>query len=282
MSVIYNHNPARNEVHDVADITEASGMIAEPVTLQEMKDFLRLEGFSTDGTNITSEAPLTKTLAEAAITIQDDLLINATILTLAREGIIYTKSLVVGNRKFVHDPSTGIVSFQDAGNAGGEGIDITYGYTGASVGGDAYDFDNDLIEELIISAREGLERWCGISIVRHRWQVLFTNGVGNSELPFSNNATLVSLKNSIDVDIPTTGYVLRGTSFKYLASPYYCNMTIVYDAGYEEGAVPKRLKQAIMRDVAYHYENRNDEAGKIAEQAMVLASSFKRVSTWLS
>lgn len=282
MSVIYSHNRAINDIHDVADITDASDVITEPVTLEEMKNFLRLEGFSTDGTNITSEAPLTKTLLENETTVQDALLIDATILTLAREGIIYTKSLVVGNRKFTHNIQTGVVTFENAGAAGGEGIDITYGYTGASLGDDAYDFDNDLIEELITSAREGLEKWCGISIVRHTWQVLFTNQVGNIELPFSNNATIVSLKNCEDVEIVAANYVIRGTSFKYMASPYYQNMTIVYDAGYEVGNVPKRLKQAIMRDVAFHYENRNDEPGKIAEQAMVLASGFKRVSTWLS
>lgn len=282
MSVTYNYSPARNDVHDVADITDESDVIIEPVTLEEMKNFMRLEGFSTDGTNITSEAPLTKTLLEGATTIQDNLLIDATILTLAREGTIYTKSSVVGNRKFTHNQTTGVVAFQTAGEAGGEGIDITYGYASASGGDDAFDFDNDLIEELITSAREGLEKWCGISIVNHTWQVLFTNQVGNIELPYSNNATIVSLKNCEDVEIVAANYVIRGTSFKYMASPYYQNMTIVYDAGYEVGNVPKRLKQAIMRDVAFHYENRNDESGQIAPQAMVLASGFKRVSTWLS
>lgn len=196
---IYFNEPSRNEIHDVADITVNSGEIEEPVTLQEMKDFMRIEGFESDN-------------------------------------------------------ESGVMAFTS---------------------------DDALIEELITSAREGLERWCGISIIRHRWQALFTNGIGNTELPYSNNATIVSLTNSDSVAIEEANYVARGTSFKYLASPYQCNMTIVYDAGWDAEDVPKRLKQAIMRDVAFHYENRNDKAGEIAPQAMVLASSFKRVSTWL-
>lgn len=195
-----NYRPTYNLIHDVSDITDASEIITEPVTAQEMKNFLRLEGFEND-------------------------------------------------------------------DESGE-LDFTS--------------DDALIEELITASREGLEKWCGISIVRHRWQVLFDNENGNIELPYSNNATLVSIKDSDDEDIVEDDYTLRGTSFKYLVKPYQCNMTIVYDAGYESGDVPKRLKQAIMRDVAYHYENRNEEPGKIAEQAMVLAASFKRVSTWLA
>lgn len=187
-----------NTIHDVIEIP-VSGVIVEPVTLAEMKNFMRLEGFESD--NESGEAP--------------------------------------------------------------------------------FNSDDALILELIISAREGLEKWCGISIVPHRYQVLFTNQIGNIELPFSNGFALISFKNVDAVDIATTEYVLRGTSFKYLASPYQDNMTIVYDSGYAtSGDVPKRLKQAIMRDVAFHYENRGESG--LSAQAMALAGGFKRVSTWLS
>lgn len=286
MNVTYNHTHARNEVHDIADITDVSGVIAEPVTLEEMKNFLRLEGFSTDGTNITSEAPLTLTLLEAATTVQSALLIDATILTLAREGTIYTKSSVVGNRKFTHNETTGVIAFQTAGKPGGEGIDITYGYASETGGDDAFDFDNDLIEELITSAREGLEKYCGRSIVPHTWKVLLTNQCGDIELPFSNGIdtnvsgpVLDSIEDCNGNDIEESNYKLRGTSFMTLETPLLEKMTLVYSV---TPTVPKRLKQAIMRDVAFHYENRNDLPGEIAPQAMVLASSFKRVSTWLA
>lgn len=281
-----NYCPTYNQVLDVSDITSESEIITEPVTLEEMKNFMRLEGFSTDGTNIVSEAPLTKTLLEGATTIQDALLIDATILTLAREGIIYTKSLTVGNRKFTHNQTTGVVAFQTAGEPGGEGIDITYGYASETGGDDAFDFDNDLIEELIISAREGLERYCGRSIVPHTWKVLLTNQCGDIELPFSNGIdtnvsgpVLDSIEDCNGDDIDEDNYKLRGTSFMSLETPLQEKMTLVYSV---TPTVPKRLKQAIMRDVCFHYENRNDMPGLLAPQALVLASSFKRVSTWLA
>jgi hypothetical protein len=188
-----------NEVHDVADISDYSGEITEPVTVEEVKNFMRLEGFRSD--------------------------------------VVESGEL-------------------------------------------DFDFDDLLIAELITSAREGLEIWCGISIVRHKWRVLFTNRIGNIELPYSNNATIVSLSNCENEEILAENYTMRGTTFKYLSSPYYDNMTVIYEAGYTD--VPKRLKQAIIRDVCFHYENRNDKAGELSEQAMALASSFKRVSTWLS
>lgn len=269
-----------NQIIDVVDITDQSGEITEPVSLTEMKNFLRLEGFSTDSTNIVSEAPLSKTLLEDETEVQDDLLKEATILTLAREGLIYTKSNVVGNRKFTHDPVTGIIGFQSAGEPGGEGIDITYGYAGSASGDEAFDFDNDLIEELITASRERIERYCGISIVNHRWSALITNLSGNTELPFSNGFELVSIKDYNDTDIVVDNYKFRGLGFKTMETPLQENVSVVYDAGMT--SVPKSLKQAIMRDVAFHYENRNDSKVELAEQAMVLANPYKRVSTWLA
>lgn len=185
-----------NQIHDVEDITGASGVITEPVTLAEMKNFMRVEGFEDD-------------------------------------------------------------------NESGE-IDFTS--------------DDELIEELITSAREGLEKWCGVSIVPHRWQVRFTNLAGNIELPYSNGYSIVSLVDSEDNTIVSDDYKFRGISWLSLDFPLFCNMIVVYDAGYE--TVPKRLKQAIMRDVIYHYENRGESG--LSEHAMGLASGFKRVSTWLA
>lgn len=275
------YRPRYNQVLDVTDITDESDVITEPVTLQEMKDFLRLEGFSTDSTNVVSEAPISITLLEGETSAQNALLIDATILTLAREGTIYTKSNTVGNRRFTHDATTGTVTFLNQGTAGGETLDITYGYAGSASGDDAFDFDNDLIEELITSAREGIERYTGMSLVPHRWKVLLTNGCGDIELPYSNgiltNESGVILDSILDSDGELVEeYTLIGTGFLTLNEPCYERMTITYSV---EPTVPKRLKQAIMRDVAFHYENRADQAGKISEQAMVLASSYRRPST---
>lgn len=282
-----NYRPTYNQVYGKPkDITNQSDVIAEPVSLQIMKDYLRLQGFSTDATNIVSEAPLALTLLEAATTVQSALLIDATILTLAREGTIYTKSLAVGNRKFTHNATTGVVAFENTGAPGGEGIDITYGYASATGGDDAFDFDNDLITEMIIASRKRLEEWLGISIVRHTWRVLITNLNGDVEIPMSNNWTIVSLikydGTVVDIDDDNThkGY---GEDELYLDYPRCEKMTIEYDAGFEEDEVPEPIRLAIKRDVAYHYENRNDQSvNSISNLAMNTVSSYKKVSTWLA
>lgn len=199
-----NYCPTYNQLHDVADITNESEVITEPVTLEEMKNFMRLEGFEND-------------------------------------------------------------------NESGE-LD--------------FDSDDELIQELITSAREGLERYCGRSIVPHTWKVLLTNQCGDIELPFSNGIdtnvsgpVLDSIEDCNGDDIDEDNYKLRGTSFMSLETPLQEKMTLVYSV---TPTVPKRLKQAIMRDVCFHYENRNDLPGLLAPQALVLANSFKRVSTWLA
>jgi hypothetical protein len=191
-----------NQIIDVADITPESGTITEPVSLVEMKNFLRLEGFEDD--NESGEMP--------------------------------------------------------------------------------FDSDDALIQELITAAREGLEKFCGRSIVPHTWKVLLTNLAGDIELPYSNGVDLSASGGALDSILDCNGndiddYDLIGTEFLYLQSPLKEKMTLVYSV---EPIVPKRLKQAIMRDVSFHYENRNDSPGELSEQAQVMASKYKRVSTWLS
>lgn len=145
-----------------------------------------------------------------------------------------------------------------------------------------FDFNSDdtLIEEMITASRERLEKWLGVSIISHTWEVLFTNLAGDIEFPYSNNMEIVSLKDSEDEDIPEEDYLLRGTTDKRLIRPLFENMTIVYTAGFV--TVPKAIKQAIMRDVLFHYENRNDGDKDRVNNAFEIAIKYKRVSTWLA
>lgn len=273
-----------NQVIDILDVTSESDVITEPVTLQEMKDFLRVEGFGTDASSITPATPLSLTLDEGDTSIQNAALIDATILTLAREGTVYTKSNTVGNLKFTHNATTGVVAFETAGQAGGETIAIDYGTTTTGDENNVFDFDNDLIEELITSAREGLEKFTGWSLVPHTWKVLLTNLAGDIELPYSNGVDLTVSGGVLDSIVDYNGndiddYTVRGSQFLILEDPLQEKMTVNYSV---VPTVPKRLKQAIMRDVAYYYENRNDAPGELSKQAQVLAMKYQRASTWLA
>lgn len=271
---------AYNHIYNVDDISNESGEPTEPVTLQEMKDYLRLEGFSTDAVYVTNEEPISLTLLENQTSVQDNRLINATILTLAREGTIYTKSNVVGNRKFTHNTTTGTVAFQNAGNAGDETLDITYGYSGASSGDDAFDYDNDLIEELITEARLWVEKFTGLHLIPKTLQVVLLNQAGDIELPGPVTGDIV-IKDLDDETIDSETYSFIGTSFPKLRTAYWDKIKLEYEAGYTVETIPKGLKGAIKAYVAFFYEHRGDENEKaIPESAARKARPYRRVTLW--
>lgn len=270
-----------NHIFNVDDISNESGEVIEPVTLQEMKDYLRLEGFSTDAVYVTNEEPIALTLLEDATSVQDDLLIDATILTLAREGTIYTKSAVVGNRKFVHNETTGTVSFENAGGVGGETLDITYGYSGASSGDDAFDYDNDLLEEMITEARTWVERYTGLHLIAKTLQVVLLNQAGMIELPGPVTGTIV-IENKDGETIDSDTYTFIGSPFPKLESTFSDRLTLEYDAGYTRTTIPKGLKGAIKAYVAYAYEHRGEEIDDkaLTESAARKARPYRRLSPW--
>jgi hypothetical protein len=141
--------------------------------------------------------------------------------------------------------------------------------------------DDTEIEEQITASRQRFEKWSGRSVVRHRWKQIVTNQIGDIELPYSNNYTIFSLHNCDGVEILSENYKIRDHEFLFLESPLNDNMTVVYDAGPEDPAdVPKVIKKAIMRDVLFYYENRNDGDDK-ENRSFECAAFYKRVSTWL-
>jgi hypothetical protein len=55
---------------------------------------------------------------------------------------------------------------------------------------------------------------------------------------------------------------------------------MLYDAGYI--TLPKRLKDAMLKEIAYRYENRGDvNVDGISKEATMLASTYKTTITWL-
>lgn len=254
------------------DITSDSGTITEPVTLNEMKNYMRLEGFE-DASSIVPEAPISLTLLAGQTSVQDDRLINAVILMLARNGTVYSQSLTVGNKLFVFDQSTGTVSFLDAGNIGGEPIDVTYGYTNNS---GVFNFTNDdtLLQDMITGARELIEEMAGISIINHEWEAVLTNLCGRIEIPMGPVYQVTSLKDASGNLI--SSFTVTGNFWKYLKQPLQKEMVMTYTAGYGYfSGVPKGIKIDIMRLVCYIYENRGDDAN-VKAFALQLAQKYSR------
>lgn len=137
------------------------------------------------------------------------------------------------------------------------------------------DFNDDdvLIADLITSARERLEEFTGLSLIPKTWHIEFTNLAGNFEIPFGPinaiNALYDSEGNSIATDDFDTSFNLRTLKW-----PKYEDLQLNYEAGYI--VLPKGLKEAILKEVAYRYINRGDvNVDGISREAMALASKYK-------
>lgn len=243
-----------NIIHDVVNLT--SGTPVEPVTLQEVKDYLRLEGFlgvdesgDADTSGIVIQEPLELTLAEGATTVTSSLLTNSTIVSLTRSGTGYSQGDTVANLRFTHVGNT--VTFLTVGGTGGEPVVIVYGTPQSNATNSAYYFDDNLIEELITAAREQMEAATGLHLVPKELQVYLTNEAGRMELPGPVTGTITAT-NSEGTSIDITTF---GGNFKKLLTTG-SDMILTYEAGYSE--LPKGLKIDILRCIANLYINRGD------------------------
>lgn len=182
-----------NAIISAEDITDESGAFEEPVSIDEMKDYLRLEGF-----------------------VDTD-----------------------------ESPSTELSSFN---------------------------FDDRLIADMIKGARQLFEEAGGMTLIPKTWSVVLTNLCGMQELPYGPVISITSVKDSDGVDLD---YTITGSKRVYLKTPLQAEMTIVYEAGYDE--IPKAIKIDIMRLVTYTYENRGDDAA-IQKFGSQLAKKYSRRS----
>jgi hypothetical protein len=257
-----------NAVIKVEDISDDSGVITEPVTLDEMKNYLRSEGFQ-DASGINTEPTIAITLAAGQTSVQDNRLIDAVIISLAREGTTYTQGLSVANRKFLFVSATGTLSFQDAAASGGETLDISYGY---SNGNGVFNFttDDDLLSDMITASRELIEEKYGISIIDKTLESIVTNLCGNEQLQRGPVKSVTSVTSKDGTGFTTDQIKVYGD---HLECPQEKNMTVVYEVGYT--VLPKPLKNEIMRLATYLYENRGDDA-KLEAFKYQLAGKYAR------
>lgn len=264
-----------NQIHNVEDIS-GSGGITEPVTLQEMKDYLRLEGFADDGSGITPEAPIELTLLEAATTVTSALLIGKSILSLTRSGttMYEADSFVVLN--FLFDDATGIITFENAGNVGGEPIGILYGEAGTS-SGNVFGFDDAIIESQTTEARMWVEKFTGVHVVPKSLEVTLTCGAGYMRIPGPVTGTISIVdKNGLTI----TGTEFIGTLFPKIVTTFSDRMVMTYTAGYGTDC-PEWVKGAIKAYVADHYEFRGDDKPEAPnERAAMICRPHRRLTLW--
>ena len=138
--------------------------------------------------------------------------------------------------------------------------------------------DDALISDLITSARERLEEYTGLSFIPKVYVIEFTNLAGNFEIPFGPITAINYLRDSEGDSISSDNFTLS-SNFSKLKYPLYAEMTMEYECGY--AVLPKGLKDAMLKEVAYRYINRGDENKEgISREAMVLASKYK-TDNWI-
>lgn len=141
-----------------------------------------------------------------------------------------------------------------------------------------FDDDDNIIAELIVSARQRLEEFTGESFIPKTIEIEFTNLAGNFEIPFGPVTTILYLRNSEGDSISTDDFDVS-LNGRILKTPKYEEMTMQYECGYT--VLPKGLKEAVMKEVAYRYINRGDEnVDGMSREAMNLASRYK-TTNWL-
>lgn len=252
----------------------------EPVSLAYFKNYSRTQGFSFDTNGIGIQEPITATLPGGQNSITIPTLINTVMVLLTRDGVGYTQAEAPANQVYSFDPTTGEITFNNVANSGGEPLGITYGVAVDGSSLVTFVSDDTLLQDMITSAREAVERWTGMALVPHQWKVKVSNSLGEVELPFSNGTTTIDTWRDAD-GATVTGYEIEQGQNVIITSPMYNNMAITYSV---VPVCPVRLKQAICAEALYRYENRGDlqEQGYLSQKAMSLAASYKRVSTWLA
>lgn len=129
--------------------------------------------------------------------------------------------------------------------------------------------ENDLIEELITSARERVEKYTGLSLGQKTLKAYWLYFHTPSEIPYGPITAINSVVDDNDVALE---YTARGLQYKVLEAYSTQGVLIEYEAGF--AVVPKGLKLAILKQVSTDYENRENYV--VGEMAYELSSDSRR------
>jgi len=269
-------------------------------------NLLRDEKLIADGGSVTAENGLQTgyfdvVAGESSVIITE--MIGANISLLFREGEPYEK--VTGTpetKQFTHDDTTGeLVFYSGMSFNEGEQLIIVYTTTGGATSTEPvtiqevkdylrlegfiddiespssdYDDDDEIISDLITSARQRLEAFTGLSFIPKTYQIEICNLAGDFVIPYGPVTEILGVED-------TSGTALTYTTtinLSKLKTPVQDDIVIEYVCGY--AVLPKGLKEAMMKEIAYRYTNRGDEVtAALCAQAINLASPFKEAGTWL-
>jgi hypothetical protein len=125
----------------------------------------------------------------------------------------------------------------------------------------------------IRAARTKIEAYTGLSLIPRNIVAILSNPQGNMELPFGPvTGTPVFLDNQGEVQLITT----EGLDFPYVPLPFDYSK-VSYTAGYADGECPDELKQAMLLQVCFWWENRGDQmSNAYAPMVIAICQKWKR------
>ena len=129
--------------------------------------------------------------------------------------------------------------------------------------------EDDLIEELITSARERMEKFTGLSLGEKTLKAYWLYFHTPAEIPYGPVTDVISVVDDNDVALE---YTARGLQYKVLEAYSTQGVLVEYQAGF--AVVPKGLKLAILKQVSTDYENRENYV--VGEMAFELSSDARR------
>ncbi|WP_343692768.1 head-tail connector protein [Chitinophaga sp.] len=145
----------------------------------------------------------------------------------------------------------------------------------------SYSDDDDIITGMITAARQLLEKQLNISFAPKSLQATFSLGdCSEYVIPYGPVTEVTEVKFRYEWDdtmnITTTKYTVEGQTFRGQEGYY----TIKYDAGYAN--CPDAIRQGILKQVAWMYENRGDStgAGQVNPDVLYMLSGYNQ-NSWI-
>ncbi len=161
------------------------------------------------------------------------------------------------------------------------------GFVNDTSGEQDFDFDDQLIGDMINEARLWLEQFTGQYIVPRSLTVVLLNQGGGQELPGPVSGSVVFKNYAGDtIDLTTIGSLFPKVQTCWSSgceinvrvvgsSSINDNITAIYDAGYD--TVPAWVKNAIKAYIADHYEYRGDDKAPAPnERASQIARTHRK------
>lgn len=135
--------------------------------------------------------------------------------------------------------------------------------------------EDELINLFIGSARLAVERYTGLSLVPKSAEVMMFCPEQGFEIPFG---PVTSTPTFVDQNSDISSMLIVGFEFPKTLNPYPVITTATYLCGYTTSNIPVELKNAILFQTNFLYENRgdNNDTGTLCKAAANLARKYSR------